>query len=94
MIAFLFAVLMFGTWYRNEAFQNQARKPTAAELAAKRKKDLAYLASGKTSTQDPSKTMTFQNALTNALKTTGMTNTQTADYGKLKNALNATFFRK
>jgi hypothetical protein len=92
MIALLFVVLMFGTWYRNEAFQNF--KPTAAELKAKQTKDLAYLASNKTTTQDPSKTMDFQTALNNVLKTTGMTNTSSPQYGKVKNALNATFFRK
>lgn len=88
LVVFLFAVLMFGTWYRNEAFQNPPQRTAAQEKA------LAYQASTRTTTQDPSKTMNFQTALNNVIKTTGMTNTDSAAYAKKKGDLYATFYRK
>lgn len=71
IIALLFAVLLFGTWYRNEAFQN-AKKPTAEEMKKAQLKATAYLASNKQSTQNPSLTTQFQTALDNILKNTGL----------------------
>lgn len=88
LVVFLFAVLMFGTWYRNEAFQNPPQRTAAQEKA------LAYQASARTTTQDPSKTMDFNSALNNVIKTTGTTDTSSRGYAAKKGDLYSSFYRK